>query len=98
MERKIANEIMAVVNQLQLPLIIDRITEGKGNCFLLAILDQCKRPEILSKLPAATKKIVYKSKDAGQMQLRIAVKNFIQTSNHRNAVQFRRTMKKMLPQ
>ena len=51
---------MTVVNKLDLPLITDRITEGKGNCFPIAILDQCKRPEVLSKLPASTKKIALK--------------------------------------
>ena len=55
-EQRIAKEIMTVVNMLDLPMILDRITEGKGNCFPLAILDQCKRPEILNKLPASTKK------------------------------------------
>ena len=40
--------------------------------------------------PAATKKIVYQNRDAGQMQLRIAVKNFIENSDHRNVVQFRK--------
>ena len=80
---------MTVVNKLNLPLITDRITEGKGNCFPIAILDQCKRPEVLSKLPASTKKIVLKNNNDGQMQLRIAVKKFIKTSDHRNTTQFR---------
>ena len=56
-EQRIAKEIMTVVNKLGLPLILDRITEGKGNCFPLAILDQCKRPEILNKLSASTTKL-----------------------------------------
>ena len=80
---------MTAVNQLNLPFIMDRITEGKGNCFLLAILDQCKRPEILSKLPTSTKKIVKQNKNDGQLQLRIAVKNFIQNTDHPNAILFR---------
>ena len=80
---------MEVVIHLQLPLITDRITEGKGNCFLFAVLDQCKRPEILSKLTASTKKIVFENKNTGQMKLRMEVKNFIQSSDHPNAVQFR---------
>ena len=80
---------MTVVNQLDLPLIADRLTEGKGNCFPIAILDQCKRPEILSQLPASTKRIVQKNKNVGQMQLRIAIKKFIQSSNHPNAIQFK---------
>ena len=81
---------MAVVNKLDLPLITDRITEGKGNCFPIAILDQCKRPEVLSKLPASTKKIALKNKNDGQMQLRLAVKKFIENSAHQNTIQFQR--------
>ena len=81
---------MTVVNKLNLPLIADRITEGKGNCFPIAILDQCKRPEVLSKLPASTKKIALKNKNDGQMQLRLAVKKFIENSAHQNTIQFQR--------
>lgn len=80
---------MSVVNRLGLPLISDRITEGKGNCFPIAVLDQCRRPEILSKLPASTKKIVQKNKNVAQMQLRIAIKKFIQNSDHPNVIQFK---------
>ena len=79
---------MIVVRNLDLPLISDKITEGKGNCFLIAILDQCKRPEIITRLPASTKEIV-KNK-YGHMQLRHAVKTFIKYADHPNAAQFRR--------
>ena len=81
---------MTIVNKLDFPLIVDRITEGKGNCFPAAILDQCKRPEIYKILPPSMKRIVNRSKDVGQMQLRIAIKNFIQSSNHPKAIQFKR--------
>ena len=80
---------MSVVNRLGLPLIADRITEGKGNCFPIAVLDQCRRPEILSKLPGSTKKIVQKNRNVAQMQLRIAIKKFIQSSDHPNAILFK---------
>lgn len=89
MERRIASEIMKVVNERGLPLILDKITEGKGNCFPIAILDQCKRPEILSKLPTTTKNIIKQDTKKGQMQLRNAVRNFIQRSRHPNAARFK---------
>ena len=50
METRVANEIMQVVINRGLPLKLDRITPGQGKCFPIAIIDQCKRPEILSQL------------------------------------------------
>ena len=37
-ERRIADEIMATVNMLGLPLKLDQLTKNEGNCFLVAIL------------------------------------------------------------
>ena len=45
-EEKIANDIMQTVLKLNLPLVLDRLIEGKGNCFPLAIIAQCKRRSI----------------------------------------------------
>ena len=81
---------MAVVQMLGLPLILDKITEGKGNCFLIAILEQCNRPEIICKLTASTKKMVKKKRNEGQMLLRLSVKNYIHNSDHPNITKFRR--------
>ena len=89
MERRIANEIMEVVTQRGLPLILDKLTEGKGNCFPLAILDQCKRPEIMQMLPTTLKAMVKMDKNQGQMKLRIAVNNFMQKSTHPNITNFK---------
>ena len=54
-ERRIADEIMETVNRLQLPLILDQLTEGRGDCFPIAILQQCRRPEINQKLKPVPK-------------------------------------------
>ena len=37
-ERKIADEIMAKILELQLPLKLDQPTEALGNCFPIAIV------------------------------------------------------------
>ena len=89
MERRIANEIMQVVNSRGLPLKLDRITPGKGNCFPIAVLDQCKRPEILSNLHPQVKEIVQYNMHTAQMQLRCAVRKFIQTSEHPNIQKYK---------
>ena len=45
-DERLALEIMKTVRRLKLPLKLDQITEGRGNCFPLAIQAQCSRPEI----------------------------------------------------
>ena len=45
-EWRIAQEIMKTVRRHELPLRLDEITKGRGNCFPLSILAQCRRPEI----------------------------------------------------
>ena len=82
MERRVANEIMNVVNSRGLPLKLDRITPGKGNCFPIAVLDQCKRPEIMRNLHPQIKKIVKCNMQTAQMLLRQSVRNFVQSSEH----------------
>ena len=49
-EERIALEIMQTVRRLQLPFKLDQITEGRGNCFPLAIQAQCRRPEVTKEL------------------------------------------------
>ena len=44
-EEKIAQDIMKAVTRLGLPLRLDKITEGRGNCFPLALIAQCKRKD-----------------------------------------------------
>jgi hypothetical protein len=49
-ELRIAHEIMKTVRTLQLPLKLDEITEGRGNCFPLSVLAQCRRQEIIQNM------------------------------------------------
>ena len=57
-ERNIANEIMETVHRLQLPFRLDQLTEGRGNCFPISIMQQCQRPEIFSQLKSIPKMLV----------------------------------------
>ena len=50
-EEKIAKEILQTIKRLGLPFKLDQLTEGKGDCFPLAIIAQCKRKEIYNNLP-----------------------------------------------
>ena len=49
-ERRIGLEILKKIRSLQLPLKLDEITEGRGNCFPLAIIAQLHRPDVFRNL------------------------------------------------
>ena len=57
-ERRIAAEIMQTVNRLALPFKLDRLTEGLGNCFPIAIIQQLRRPEIFSQTSQFVKMVL----------------------------------------
>ena len=89
-ERRIADEIMETVNRLQLPFILDQLTEGRGNCFPIAILQQCRRPEINQQLKPVPKMLVRTLRTGPRHKaLRYSVINFIKTSNHPRIHQFK---------
>ena len=78
-ERRIATEILKTVRRLDLPLKLDTITEGKGNCFPLSILAQCKRSEIFRELNVSVQALIAKNDPT---LLRHAVYSFIAKSRH----------------
>ena len=83
-EAKIANEIMKTVRALGLPLKLDQLTEGLGNCFPISIIQQCRRPEIFNQLKIVMKMILRHHNPHGM--LRVAVKQFITNSKHPNEI------------
>ena len=85
-EEKIASEIMQTVMALGLPLKLDKLTEGLGNCFPIAILQQLRRPEIHKQLEPTQKMLV--RNPHGPKVLRFLVKKFITKSEHPNVVKF----------
>ena len=87
-ERKIAHEIMETVERLQLPLKLDQLTEGRGNCFPMAIMQQCRRPEIQKQLKSIPKMLL-KIK-TGHSALRFNVRKFIIKPEHPRIHEFRR--------
>ena len=86
-ERNIANEIMETVNRLQLPFRLDQLTEGRGNCFPISIMQQCRRPEIFSQLKSIPKMLL--KHRAGHSALRYNIKQFIMKSKHPRIARFR---------
>ena len=73
-EEKIAKEILQTIKRLNLPYKLDAITQGKGDCFPLAIIAQCKREEIYTKLPQNIQSIILQDDPT---KFRRAVRNFI---------------------
>ena len=57
-EEKIAKEIMEMVEWLRLPLYLDKIKEGKGNCFPIALIAQCRREDIFTELTDELKSLI----------------------------------------
>ena len=86
-ERNIANEIMDTIHRLQLPLKLDQLTEGLGNCFPIAVIQQLQRPEIFSQLRPAPKRLVRHK--TGHSLLRQCVHQFIMKSRSPRIATFR---------
>jgi hypothetical protein len=78
---------MDTINRLQLPFKLDQLTEGLGNCFPIAILQQLRRPEILSQLRPAPKRLV--KHQTGDSLLRQSVHQFIMKSRSPRVVTFK---------
>ena len=85
-EEKIAKEILQTIKRLNLPYKLDAITQGKGDCFPLAIIAQCKREEIYTKLPQNIQSIILQDDPT---KFRRAVRNFILHSENVNIKNFR---------
>ena len=86
-ERKIADEIMTKVLELQLPLKLDQPTEGLGNCFPISIVQQLQRPEIFSQLRPSVQRLA--KHEYGHKLLRQSVQAFIMKSKHPRIAAFR---------
>ena len=78
---------MQTVNRLTLPFKLDQLTEGLGNCFPIAIIQQLRRPEISTQLNRVTTQIT--KQKTGPTLLRHCVKQFIKTSEHENVANFK---------
>ena len=78
---------METVIRLGLPFKLDQLTEGLGNCFPVAIIQQLRRPEIFSQLNL-TNKMLLKHKTQSPL-LRLHVKRFITKSEHPSVARFK---------
>ena len=81
---------METVHRLQLPFKLDQLTEGRGNCFPIAILQQCRRPEINQQLKPVPKMLVRTLTTGPRHKaLRYSVISFIKSSDHPRIQEFK---------
>ena len=92
-DRRIGLEILKKVRSLQLPLKLDNITEGRGNCFPLAILAQCRRSEIFQQLDGSIHQIIYQNDPTG---LRQQVHRFMVNSTHPKIQEYKRRYQEVI--
>ena len=92
-EIRIAHEIMKAVRRLQLPLKLDEITEGRGNCFPLSVLAQCRRQEIFHQLYSPIKNLAHQGDPT---LLRRAIFTFMTNSRHQTIQEYKRRYQEIL--
>ena len=81
-ERNAANAIMVVIRELQISLELDQLTRGLGNCMIIAILQQCKRPDIRTHLPPEIRMLASQIITTDRTtSFRHSVRNFVMTSS-----------------
>jgi hypothetical protein len=79
------NELSSSIKKCKLQLKLDNPTEGYGNCFPNAIVQQCRRPEIKDWLLENKPWAIVKS----QQSLRRQVKNFALKSRHKTLIDYK---------
>ena len=92
-EQRMAQTIMKTVRRLQLPFKLDEITEGKGDCFPLAIIAQCRRPEVFQELDEPIRIII---SQRNPNALRKAVQQFMTKSINKRILKFRENYEEVL--
>ena len=92
-EQRIGLEILKKIRSLQLPLKLDEITEGRGNCFPLAILSQCQRPDIFRKLSNSLQLLVHQQ---DPNILRNEIHRFMTHSKHPIILEFKRRYEEVI--
>ena len=92
-DKKIALEILTKIKILNLPLKLDEITEGRGNCFPLSVIAQCRRPELFQQLDKQIQIIIERNDPT---LLRKAVSSFMSNSKNQNVIKYKKRYDEIL--
>ena len=85
--RNVAVELLNHAKTLKLQLKLDKLTLGNNSCFMIAVLQQCQRPEIKIYCPD---EVIRMSEKFDFMEFRNAVSNFMITSNHPSILAYKK--------
>ena len=86
------NGLTSTIQKCKLQLKLDNKTEGRGNCFPNAIVQQCRRPEVKKWLQEHRQQaIVYNNQT-----LRNKLQNFALKSRHNTLNQYKTNYEKVL--
>ena len=73
-ERNYADEIMKYIQRHKLQFQLDELTRGKGNCFMIAVLQQLNKKEVFNHMSSEIRVMARNYDHTG---FRRAVTNFI---------------------
>ena len=80
-ERNLADKIMEHVMKHRLDLKLDKLTRGKGNCFMIAVLQQLKQDHVYNVSSLQIQKL---ADEFCHQKFRKAIKNFALHSSDKN--------------
>ena len=85
--RDVAIELLNHAKKLKLPLELDKLTLGNNSCFMIAVLQQCQRPEIKVYCPD---EVITMADTVDFMKFRNEVSNFMLTSNLPSVLEYKK--------
>ena len=85
--------LTSTIEDCNLQLRLDNNTEGYGNCFPNAIVQQCRRPEVKKWIQTNNPDVFV----ANQYALRRKVKLFALNSIHKTMIDYKRNFEKIIP-
>ena len=80
MERNAAESIMGVLRSY--PVELDHLTRGEGDCMIIALLQQCRRPQVVPILPPRIKSLASQETITADSidVFRLAIWDYVRTS------------------
>ena len=77
-ERKLADRIMSHVTKNKMNLKLDELTRGRGNCFMIAVLQQLRHEAVYN---VASPQVQELADEFSHEKFRQAIRNFVMNSN-----------------
>ena len=88
-----AEEFTSAIQRCGLPLKLDEATQGDGNCWARAVVQQLERPEMRQQLNNRTREILNVRKSERHLVLKSRIAEFATTSRHPNILDIKETFR-----